>query len=124
MINIGKVSKNGKNVILEEQKNGCIKCLSHRSDKDGYVRIKSNGKQDRLFRVLYEKKYGNIPKGMVLRHLCNNSWCVNVNHLKVGTKKENAQDMIDCGRTNRRTSKRNIFIRFKNIRVSKNLQCK
>lgn len=98
MINIGKVAKNGKNVILERQGNGCIKCLSHCSDKDGYVRIRCNGKHDRLFRVLYEKKYGKIPKGMVLRHLCNNSWCVNVEHLKVGTQKENSQDMINCGR--------------------------
>lgn len=38
---------------------------------------------------------------MVLRHLCNNAWCVNVEHLKIGTHKENYQDMIDCGRSNK-----------------------
>lgn len=45
------------------------------------------------------RKYGDIPKGMVLRHLCNNAWCCNINHLKIGTQKENAQDMIKCGRS-------------------------
>lgn len=99
MVNLGKFSELGKEVIIEQQQNGCIKCLSHCTDKDGYVRIRYNGKQDRLFRVLYTIKYGEIPKGMVLRHLCNNAWCVNVEHLKVGTQKENVQDMIQCGRS-------------------------
>lgn len=99
MINLGKITKSGKEIILEKQENGCIKCLSHCTDKDGYVRIRYKGKHDRLFRVLYQQKYGEIPKGLVLRHLCNNSWCVNVKHLKVGNHKENAQDMINCGRS-------------------------
>lgn len=101
MIELNKISKQGKNIVLEEQENGCIKCLSHCTDKDGYVRIRYKGKHDRLFRVLYQEKYGEIPKGMVLRHLCNNAWCVNVEHLKIGTYKENYQDMIDCGRSNK-----------------------
>lgn len=96
---IGKLSENGKEIILEKQENGCVKCLSHCTDKDGYVRINYNRKQDRLFRVLYEQNNEKIPKGMVLRHLCNNAWCVNVEHLKVGTQKENYQDMVDCGRS-------------------------
>lgn len=100
MINLGKLSNGStsKEVILERQENGCIKCISHCTDKDGYVRIKYNGKHDRLFRVLYQRKYGKIPKNMVLRHLCNNAWCCNVEHLKVGTYKENYQDMVECGK--------------------------
>ena len=108
MINLGKITKFGKEIVLEEQDNGCIKCLSHCTDKDGYVRIRYNGKHDRLFRVLYQQKYGKIPKGLVVRHLCNNAWCVNVEHLKVGTQKENYQDMIDCGRSPK--GKRNLKI--------------
>lgn len=99
MINLGKLSEYGKEIILEKLENGCIKCISHCTDNDGYTRIKYNGKHDRLFRVLYQKKYGKIPKGMVIRHLCNNSWCCNIEHLKIGTYKENAQDMIKCGRS-------------------------
>ena len=99
MINLGKMSKIGKEVILEERENGCIECISHCKDKDGYTRIRYKEKHDRLFRVLYIQKYGEIPKCLVLRHLCNNAWCCNINHLKVGTQKENAQDMIKCGRS-------------------------
>ena len=108
MINLGKFSNSNtsKEVILEKLENGCMKCISHCQDKDGYVRIKYNGKHDRLFRVLYQKAYGDISKGMVIRHLCNNSWCCNINHLKIGTQKENVQDMILCGRS--RLGKENL----------------
>lgn len=99
MINIGKISEKGKDVILEKMPNECIKCISHCKDKDGYVRIEYNGKHERLFRVLYEQKNGKIPKGLVLRHLCNNAWCCNIEHLKVGTHKENMQDMVNAGRS-------------------------
>lgn len=101
MINIGKLNPGttGKDVILERQANGCIKCISHCLDNDGYVRIRYNGKQNRLFRVLYEKEKGIIPKGKLLRHLCNNAWCVNVEHLQIGTSKDNYEDMVKCGRS-------------------------
>ena len=66
MINLGKITKFGKEIILEKQDNGCIKCLSHCTDKDGYVRIRYNGKHDRLFRVLYQQKHGEIQKGLIL----------------------------------------------------------
>ena len=89
MINLGKINKGStsKEVVIEVQENGCWKCLSHCSDKDGYVRMRYNGKQERLFRILYEKEKGKIPKGKVLRHLCNNSWCVNVDHLEIAPQK-------------------------------------
>lgn len=99
MINLGKFCPQGKEIILEEQENGCIKCISHCTDKDGYVRIRYNKKHDRLYRVLYQQKYGQISKGLVLRHLCNNAWCCNIEHLRPGTQKENAYDMILCGRS-------------------------
>lgn len=101
MINLGKINtgKTSKNVILEEQDNGCLKCVSHCSDKNGYVRIRYNGKHNRLFRVLYEKAKGKIPKGKLIRHLCNNSWCVNVEHLEIGNSMDNYYDMVECGRS-------------------------
>ena len=101
MINLGKINKGStsKEVVIEVQENGCWKCLSHCSDKDGYVRMRYNGKQERLFRILYEKEKGKMPKGKVLRHLCNNSWCVNVDHLEIGTPKDNYEDMVKCGRS-------------------------
>lgn len=100
MINLGKLSngRTSKEVILEKQSNGCIKCVSHCTDKDGYVRIRYNGKHDRLFRVIYQQKYGEIPERMVIRHKCDNRWCCNVDHLEIGTQKDNVRDMIERGR--------------------------
>lgn len=114
MINLGKISEGttSKDVLLEKRDNMCIECISHCKDSDGYTRIKYNGKHERLFRVLYELKNGKIPKGKVLRHLCNNSWCCNVEHLKVGTQKENCQDMVECGRSQK--GKKNLKISGEN----------
>lgn len=34
------------------------------------------------------------PPGLILRHSCDNSWCVNPGHLILGTTLDNAEDMI------------------------------
>ena len=98
MISLGKLNEYGKEVILEKLDNGCIKCISHCTDKDGYVRIMYNGKHERLFRVLYMQKYGDIPKGMVIRHKCDHPYCCNIEHLEIGTRLDNVRDMIERGR--------------------------
>lgn len=96
MINIGRVSEGvtSKEVLLEITNGDCYRCISHCSDSDGYVRIRFKGKHERLFRVLYMLKYGDIPQGYVIRHKCDNTWCCNVNHLEIGTQKDNVNDMI------------------------------
>ena len=109
MINLGKITKFGKEIILEEQDNGCIKCVSHCTDKDGYVRIRYNGKHERLFRVLYMQKYGDIPKGMVIRHKCDHPYCCNIEHLEIGTRLDNVRDMIERGRDVYHNSKTKSF---------------
>ena len=98
MINLGKLSPNGKEVLLEEKENGCIECISHSRDDCGYSRVFINGKHQRLFRYIYEQKYGKIPKGMVIRHKCDNSCCCNINHLEIGTQLDNVRDMINRNR--------------------------
>lgn len=97
-ISLGKVTKFSKEIILEERENGCIECTSHCKDNCGYTRIRVNGKHERLFRYIYEQKYGKIPKGMLLRHKCDNPSCVNIEHLEIGTPKDNVRDMIERGR--------------------------
>ena len=98
---IEKISKNGKDIILEKLENGCMICTSHCKDKDGYVRIRRNGKHDRLHRIIYEMNRGEIPLGMVVRHKCDNPSCCNIDHLEIGTQKDNVNDMIIRGRSNK-----------------------
>lgn len=98
MKNLGRFTKNGKEVLLEENENGCLICISHTKDDFGYTRIKYNGKQERLFRVIYMLSNGPIPEGMLVRHKCDNPNCCNIKHLELGTKKDNVSDMILRGR--------------------------
>ncbi len=38
--------------------------------------------------------HGDIPDGMVIMHACDNPSCVNHEHLRLGTQKDNIADMI------------------------------
>lgn len=99
MINLGKLNYNAKEIILEERGNGCIECVSHSKDDFGYTRIKYKGKPERLFRVIYQMKYGDIPQNQLIRHKCDNPSCCNIEHLEIGTKKDNYDDMVGRGRS-------------------------
>lgn len=39
-----------------------------------------------------------VPVGMFICHHCDHPWCVNPNHLFVGTAKSNFYDMVEKGR--------------------------
>lgn len=67
-------------------------------DKDGYGLVPSSlrnniTKQQRMHRFVWEV-YNNkkIPEGKLVLHKCDNPWCINAEHLYVGTQKDNAQD--------------------------------
>lgn len=109
MISLGKFNANSKEIVLEKRLNGCLECVSHTKDDCGYTRVRYKGKHERLFRVVFEIKYGEIPKGMVVRHKCDNPSCCNVEHLEIGTKKDNVQDMVNRGRTTKGMD--NMFVR-------------
>lgn len=48
-------------------------------------------------RKAYYDVYGEIPKGVVVMHTCNNKTCVNPQHLKLGTQSENVLAAYDDG---------------------------
>lgn len=49
-------------------------------------------------RAFFEETFGEIPNGMVVMHTCDNPRCFNIEHLKLGTPKENSEDMVSKGR--------------------------
>ena len=87
-----------KPYIWEENENGCMQCTSHKRDKLGRTSVKINNEIKLLHRVIYEECFGEIPKGMVIRHKCDNNGCINPEHLEIGTQKDNIHDMINRGR--------------------------
>jgi hypothetical protein len=44
-------------------------------------------------RVVWTLTHGEIPKGLVVRHLCHNRLCCNPKHLALGTLADNVADM-------------------------------
>lgn len=59
-------------------------------DKDGYGSFYFMKKLRRAHRVSYYFSHGNIPKGMVIDHICKKRNCVNPSHLKAVSIKENS----------------------------------
>ena len=52
-----------------------------------------------VHRLVWENEHGPIPKGKVIRHLCNNPCCVKLSHLQIGTQADNIKDRDQSGRT-------------------------
>ena len=62
------------------------------------ARLSYKNKTLLAYRVSYELHKGTIPKGKIIRHMCDNPSCVNPEHLEIGTQADNVKDMIDRGR--------------------------
>lgn len=62
----------------------------------GSIGVNNRAKQAHV--VAYELFTGPIPVGMVVMHTCDNPRCVNPDHLKVGTMKDNMADCVQKGR--------------------------
>ena len=84
-----------KNIEWDVNENGCYVCTSHAKDKFGYIRIRIDGKLDRLHREIYRQCLGEIPIGNVVMHKCDNPSCINIEHLILGTQIENIKDCIN-----------------------------
>lgn len=70
-----------------------------RKNPKGYGVISSKRGNILAHRAAYTLFHGSVPKGLWILHRCNNSSCVNVDHLYAGTAKDNAIDRAMAGRT-------------------------
>lgn len=77
--------------------NGCWEWVGSLGS-GGYGMISRGNKCCRAHRVSYEAYKGAIPKGMVVRHTCDNPSCINPDHLILGTQRDNVADREARGR--------------------------
>ena len=86
-------------VKFETLSSGCIIPANRKLNYDGYYRVPhptrllKNGKKCRVMyhRLLWEQKYGEVPKGYSLHHICHNRACCNLKHLVLMSKSEHAK---------------------------------
>lgn len=60
----------------------------------GYGQFGVGGKTQKAHRVSYSYFVGDVPKERLVLHSCDNRSCVNPNHLRIGTQKDNMDDMV------------------------------
>jgi HNH endonuclease len=78
-------------------------CHEFKGDRNnlGYGRIRSSVPPYRavyIHRIVWQEANGPIPDGMEICHTCDNPPCVRLDHLFLGTHRENLQDMSRKGR--------------------------
>lgn len=76
---------------------GCWEWQGDRHDH-GYGRFWNGKTKVYAHRLSAADFHGAIPEGMLALHHCDNTSCVNGEHLYIGTHKNNTQDMMRRGR--------------------------
>lgn len=77
--------------------NGCHNFTKYK-DRQGYGKICFNYKKYFAHRLMWELVFGEIPDDMCICHKCDNPSCLNIDHLFIGTVRDNNLDKINKGR--------------------------
>lgn len=73
----------------------------HVRDKDGYGKVRFNGRDERAHRAAWIRAFGPIPVGQHVLHRCDNPPCTRASHLFLGDNAMNSADRVAKGRSAR-----------------------
>lgn len=86
--------------IARPNNEGCMLWMRGKNNTEyGYAYI--NGRHKRVHRLVWEHYNGAIPNGMLVCHKYDNPPCCNLEHLFLGTHKDNHHDKVLKGRQHR-----------------------
>ena len=85
-------------IKYEIRDNGCWEVTSHKKLTKGYPGSYYQGKCVLVSRLSWLVFHKEMPDKCVL-HKCDNRKCINPNHLFLGTRGDNARDMVAKGRS-------------------------
>lgn len=90
--------------VYPEPNTGCWLWGGGPKNNARYGTISVSGKDIPAHRFSYQMHYGKIPTGMHVCHKCDVTFCVNPEHLFLGTHRDNMHDMSVKGRGGRHSS--------------------
>ena len=94
--------------LMPIPESGCLIYLGH-VERFGHGKIGiAKDKNERTHRVAWMLKHGNIPDGMCVLHKCDVPSCCNVDHLFLGTRKDNNIDKAKKGRALKKLSLQDV----------------
>lgn len=91
------------NKYIPEPNSGCWLWIGG-VQAEGYGLIRDGIKRAKAHRVSYKLFKGNIPAGLVVRHICDTPECINPDHLVLGTHKDNSDDRVKRNRQSKGSS--------------------
>lgn len=80
-----------------EKTDSCWNWKGATRGKNGYGAMKVDGKVVSVHKFAYTLYRGEIPEKLLVSHTCHNKLCVNPDHLKLVTPKENHNEGVRRG---------------------------
>lgn len=105
---------------VNRNENGCWEWKGAKH-KQGYGNVRYEGKTHLAHRLSWKIFKGEIPDGFMVCHKCDNSSCVNPEHLFLGTQKDNVSDAIEKERFKPGKLPRQTKLQWDQVQEIKNL---
>lgn len=83
--------------VIKDEATGCWN-WSMACDAYGYGVLRVEGRLMKMHRLSWMLHRGEIPKGVLVCHKCDNRKCANPEHLFLGSYGDNTKDMMRKGR--------------------------